>query len=152
MAQIAESTGGSSHASANSLRRRAVSTCNEAGSAHKTTRYTPLKQSQLQSGFDTMHESALDILSDLLLRYIGEIGATAHNYAELSNRTNPSSDDLVPDSLNTSNACGPAAVGLLSAASPECRIICAALWAHWTTCARRCKQQPVANTSYSCCS
>ena len=42
-----------------------------------------------------MQQSALDVLSDLLLRYIGEIGATAHSYAELSNRANPSADDLV---------------------------------------------------------
>ncbi len=42
-----------------------------------------------------MQQSALDVLSDLLLRYIGEVGAIAHNYAELSNRTNPSADDLV---------------------------------------------------------
>lgn len=42
-----------------------------------------------------MQQSALDILSDLLLRYIGEIGATAHSYAELSHRASPTADDLV---------------------------------------------------------
>lgn len=47
------------------------------------------------AGFETMQQSALDILSDLLLRYIGEIGATAHSYAELSHRVSPSADDLV---------------------------------------------------------
>lgn len=47
------------------------------------------------TGFDSMQQSALDILSDLLLRYIGEIGATAHSYAELSHRAAPSADDLL---------------------------------------------------------
>ena len=47
------------------------------------------------AGFETMQQSALDVLSDLMLRYVGEIGATAHGYAELSNHTTPSADDLV---------------------------------------------------------
>jgi Bromodomain associated len=47
------------------------------------------------SGFETMQQSALDVLSDLLLRYIGEIGSTTRSYSELGHRMTPTSDDLV---------------------------------------------------------
>jgi Bromodomain associated len=42
-----------------------------------------------------MQQSALDVLSDLLLRYIGEMGATTRSYAELGHRTEPTADDVV---------------------------------------------------------
>lgn len=42
-----------------------------------------------------MQQSSLDILSDLLQRYIGEIGRSAHCYAETCSRGTPSAEDLV---------------------------------------------------------
>ena len=42
-----------------------------------------------------MQQSSLDILADLLQRYIGEIGRSAHCYAEVCNRGTPSAEDLV---------------------------------------------------------
>lgn len=42
-----------------------------------------------------MQQSSLDILADLLQRYVGEIGRSAHSYAEVCNRGAPSAEDLV---------------------------------------------------------
>lgn len=42
-----------------------------------------------------MQQSAMDVLSDLLLRYIGEIGSTTRSYSELGHRMTPTSEDLV---------------------------------------------------------
>jgi Bromodomain associated len=42
-----------------------------------------------------MQQSALDVLSDLLLRYIGEMGSTTRSYSELGHRMAPTSEDLV---------------------------------------------------------
>ncbi len=42
-----------------------------------------------------MQQSSLDILADLLQRYIGEVGRSAQSYAEVCNRGTPSAEDLV---------------------------------------------------------
>ena len=47
------------------------------------------------AGFDAAQESALDILAELMLRYAGEIGAAAHGYAELANRSVVTISDVV---------------------------------------------------------
>lgn len=39
------------------------------------------------AGFTKAQQSAVDILSELLLKYVGELCSTAHSYAELANRT-----------------------------------------------------------------
>ena len=39
------------------------------------------------AGFTKAQESAIEILSELLLKYVGELCSTAHSYAELANRT-----------------------------------------------------------------
>ena len=41
------------------------------------------------AGFESCHESAVDILGDVLLRYISSIAGGAHAYAELAGRTGP---------------------------------------------------------------
>jgi transcription initiation factor TFIID subunit 8 len=46
-------------------------------------------------GFESVQESAIEILSDLLLRYISELSIGAHSYAELATR----SQINVPDVL-----------------------------------------------------
>ena len=40
-------------------------------------------------------ESAVDILGELMLRYAAEIGAAAHAYAELANRSTVTLSDVV---------------------------------------------------------
>jgi histone H3/H4 len=47
------------------------------------------------AGFDRVQSSSLDILSDLLLRYIAEVGTASHAYAELANRTDANPLDVV---------------------------------------------------------
>lgn len=39
------------------------------------------------SGFEAVQESALDVLAELLLRYVSEVGTASHEYAELANRS-----------------------------------------------------------------
>jgi histone H3/H4 len=46
-------------------------------------------------GLDSAQRSTIDILSDLLVRYIVEIGSQGHMYAELSHRTECSPTDMV---------------------------------------------------------
>ena len=46
-------------------------------------------------GLDSAQRSTLEILSDLLVRYIVEVGAQSHMYAELSHRTECSPTDVV---------------------------------------------------------
>ncbi|GBG00364.1 hypothetical protein Rsub_13123 [Raphidocelis subcapitata] len=62
------------------------------------------------SGFDAAHDSALDILADLLQRYLANVCAGAHEYAELAGRTQANSLDallaledlgVTPEELNT---------------------------------------------------
>lgn len=47
------------------------------------------------SGFDAVQTSSLDVLSDLLLRYIAQLGTASHAYAELANRTDANPLDVV---------------------------------------------------------
>lgn len=47
------------------------------------------------AGFETAQTSSLDILSDLLLRYIAEIGRSAHSYADCAQRSCPNADDVL---------------------------------------------------------
>lgn len=52
-----------------------------------------------------MQSSSLDILSDLLLRYIAEIGRSAHTYADSASRACPNADDVVRLWAPTCHAC-----------------------------------------------
>ena len=47
------------------------------------------------AGFDAVHQSSLDTLADLLLRYINEIGSASHSYAGLAGRTESNPLDVV---------------------------------------------------------
>jgi histone H3/H4 len=47
------------------------------------------------AGFDAAHESAVDILGDLLQRYLANVCAGAHDYAELAGRTHTNSLDAL---------------------------------------------------------
>jgi histone H3/H4 len=62
------------------------------------------------AGFDAAHESAVDILADLLQRYLANVCGAAHEYAELAGRTQTNTLDALlaledlgvsPDELNT---------------------------------------------------
>lgn len=46
-------------------------------------------------GFEAVQESAIDMLSELMLRYISEVGAASHSYAELAGRTDTNAFDVV---------------------------------------------------------
>ena len=46
-------------------------------------------------GFEAVQQSASDTLSELLIRYISEIGGATHSYAELAGRTECNINDLV---------------------------------------------------------
>ena len=46
-------------------------------------------------GFDSMHTSSYAILSELLMRYMEEVGLASHGYAELASRTEPNALDVV---------------------------------------------------------
>ena len=47
------------------------------------------------AGFDAAQKSSAEVLGELLLRYIGEIGAAAHAYAESAGRTEATPVDVV---------------------------------------------------------
>jgi len=47
------------------------------------------------AGFQAVHESATDVLADLMLRYIAQLGSASHFYAELAGRTDCNVNDLV---------------------------------------------------------
>ena len=56
-------------------------------------------------GLDNAQRSTIDILSDLLVRYIVEIGNQSHMYAELSRRTECSPTDVVSVLLEKRQIC-----------------------------------------------
>ena len=47
------------------------------------------------AGFEGIQASANEALAELLLRYIGEVGAASHSYAELAGRSATNVFDLV---------------------------------------------------------
>lgn len=47
------------------------------------------------AGFHAVQESAVDVLADLMLRYIAQLGSASHSYAELAGRTDCNINDLV---------------------------------------------------------
>ena len=47
------------------------------------------------AGFDVAQESCVEILADLLLRYVNEVGAGSHHYAELAGRSETNAVDVV---------------------------------------------------------
>jgi transcription initiation factor TFIID subunit 8 len=47
------------------------------------------------AGFDVVQHSCLDILANLILRYIKEVGAASHHYAELAGRSETNPVDVV---------------------------------------------------------
>lgn len=55
--------------------------------------------------FDALQVSSLDVLSDLLLRYITEVGTAAHTYAELANRSEANPLDVVSLGAFVAGAC-----------------------------------------------
>lgn len=46
-------------------------------------------------GFDSMQESSVEVLSELLLRYISEVCTSSHAYAELGGRSEPNVCDTI---------------------------------------------------------
>lgn len=48
-----------------------------------------------QSGYESVHESAIDVLSELLLRYLDEVAAGSHQYAELATRSEVNAYDAI---------------------------------------------------------
>lgn len=47
------------------------------------------------AGFDASQSSVLNILAELLLRFINEVGGASHGYAELAGRTEPNALDIL---------------------------------------------------------
>lgn len=47
------------------------------------------------AGFDLIRRSASDTLAEILMRYLEELGAGAHAYAEEAGRADPNAVDLV---------------------------------------------------------
>lgn len=47
------------------------------------------------AGFDVVQQSCVDMLADLLLRYLHEAGAGSHHYAELAGRSETNPIDVV---------------------------------------------------------
>lgn len=47
------------------------------------------------AGYESVQESAVDVLSELMIKYITELSTTAHGYAELANRTSINIHDLL---------------------------------------------------------
>ena len=47
------------------------------------------------AGFDLAQQSCVEILADLLLRYVQEVGAGSHAYAELAGRSETNPVDVV---------------------------------------------------------
>ena len=48
-----------------------------------------------QAGYEAVQDSAVEVLAELLLRYISEASAGAHQYAELANRTDANIGDVI---------------------------------------------------------
>lgn len=46
-------------------------------------------------GFDAVQESSIEVLSELLLRYLSELCRSAHEYAEMAGRTDSNVADVV---------------------------------------------------------
>lgn len=47
------------------------------------------------AGFHAVQESAVDVLADLMLRYVAQLGSASHSYAELAGRSECNINDLV---------------------------------------------------------
>lgn len=56
------------------------------------------------AGYEAAQDSAVEILGELLVKYIRELSAGAHNYAEMANRSSMNVNDLLlaMDDLGTS--------------------------------------------------
>ena len=56
------------------------------------------------AGYEAAQDSAVEILSELLMRYISEVAAGAHSYAEIASRTEANACDtlLALDDMGTS--------------------------------------------------
>ena len=55
------------------------------------------------AGFQAMQESAVDVLADLMLRYIAQLGSASHSYAELAGRNDCNINDVVSLQVCTHN-------------------------------------------------
>ncbi|KAL4452607.1 hypothetical protein ABPG75_008269 [Micractinium tetrahymenae] len=71
----------------------------------QTARLVALQLAE-SAGFDVVQQSCVEILADLLLRFINEAGAGSHHYAELAGRseTNPVDVTLVLNNMGTNIA------------------------------------------------
>ena len=47
------------------------------------------------AGFDGVQESAVEVLADLMLRYVAQLASTSHAYAEVAGRTDCNVNDVV---------------------------------------------------------
>lgn len=47
------------------------------------------------TGFDSVQESAVEVLADLMLRYVAQLASASHSYAEVAGRTDCNVNDLV---------------------------------------------------------
>ena len=58
------------------------------------------------AGYESVQDSAAEVLSELLIKYITELSASSHGYAELANRSSVNVHDILLslDDLGTSVA------------------------------------------------
>lgn len=64
------------------------------GYAREAARVAALQLAD-SAGFDAVQQSCVEILADLLLRYVHEVGAASHHYAELAGRSETNPVDVV---------------------------------------------------------
>ena len=50
------------------------------------------------TGFDGVQESAVEVLADLMLRYVAQLASASHAYAEVAGRTDCNVNDVVSSS------------------------------------------------------
>lgn len=55
------------------------------------------------AGFDLVQQSCVEILADVLLRFINQAGAGSHHYAELAGRNETNAVDVVSESGSRSD-------------------------------------------------
>lgn len=58
-----------------------------------------------EAGFDALHQSSAQIMSELMLRYIEEAGTGAHSYSEHAGRVEPNPLDVVSVGATWPPAC-----------------------------------------------
>lgn len=68
---------------------------NQSSSYERAAIQVAIAQMVEAAGFDSAQQSSLDILNDLLINHMTQVGSVAHSYAEVAGRTTPNAVDVV---------------------------------------------------------